>query len=183
MTTFSRLIKSPVHAFQFKEIELDESLKDSDLSVRIHHQLDEQFSAFKAAGIPLNIGTFEFAAGAETDPSDLTLVITASAPGHSRFAVHVLKFGDWLVYEPVMLDPWGCKFSDEDFKAEYGADIPATDAEIAVETEESVPKRVFRASSYDRGVQIAAAGARVAIDKKLGEKTPDWIVELSKESK
>jgi hypothetical protein len=41
--------------------------------------------------------------------------------------------------------------------------------------------RRHRAVSYDRGVQIAAAKVRVATDKKLGEKTPEWIVELARE--
>lgn len=43
--------------------------------------------------------------------------------------------------------------------------------------------RRYRPASYDRGVQIAAAKVRVATDKKLKQKTPQWIVELSREEK
>lgn len=36
-------------------------------------------------------------------------------------------------------------------------------------------------SSYDRGVQIAAARLRVICDRRLGNETPDWIKQLAAE--
>jgi hypothetical protein len=48
---------------------------------------------------------------------------------------------------------------------------------------ERKPERTttHRKSSYDRGVQIAAAKLRVATDRRIGETTPDWIKELAAE--
>ncbi|WIV29769.1 MULTISPECIES: hypothetical protein [Paenarthrobacter] len=36
-------------------------------------------------------------------------------------------------------------------------------------------------SPQDRKVQIAAAKARITLDKLIGDVTPDWIIALSKE--
>ena len=36
-------------------------------------------------------------------------------------------------------------------------------------------------SRHDRRVQIAAAKARVTLDKRLDEETPQWIVDLANE--
>lgn len=124
MTTFSRLVNSPVHAFQFKEIELDESLKNADLSVRLHHQLDAQFAEFQKADLPITVVTFEFEPF--TDPADLTLFINVSVFGQSRYATHELKLGEWLVIEPIMMAPGGTVMTDEDFQAEYGRYAPRT---------------------------------------------------------
>lgn len=52
-----------------------------------------------------------------------------------------------------------------------------------VDPRNAVHHRRYRAASYDRGVQISAAKVRVATDKKLKQKTPDWIVELAAEDK
>lgn len=124
MTTFSRLVNSPVHAFQFKEIELDEAYKNSDLSVRIHHQLDAQFAAWREANLMVNTGVFEFA---PTDPEkpvtgieDLQLLITCNSFGQSRFKSHELKMGEWLVIEPMMLPLNGIVMADQEFQDEYG---------------------------------------------------------------
>jgi hypothetical protein len=122
MTTFSRLINSPVHAFQFKEIELDEADKNADLSVKVHRQLDKQFAAFKEAKLPINIGTFDFARF--TSFEELTLFISANVFGQSRIVLHELKFGDWLVIEPLMLEPAGTVMTDQDFQDEYGQYAP-----------------------------------------------------------
>lgn len=125
MTTFSRLVNSPVHAFQFNLIELDEAYKDSDLSVRIHHQLDAQFAAFREANFMVNTGVFEFAP--ITDPEkpvtgieDLKLLITCNSFGQSRFKSHELKMGEWLVIEPMMLPLNGIVMTDQEFQDEYG---------------------------------------------------------------
>lgn len=37
------------------------------------------------------------------------------------------------------------------------------------------------ASSYDRGVQIAAARVRIITDRGLGKQTPEWIRQLAAE--
>jgi hypothetical protein len=124
MTTFSRLVNSPVHAFQFKEIELDEAYKDSDLSVRIHHQLDAQFAAWREANLMVNTGVFEFAP--VTDPEDLKLIINCNSFGQSRFKTHELKLGEWLVIEPMMLPLNGIVMTDEEFQDEYGRYVPRT---------------------------------------------------------
>lgn len=118
MTTFSRLVNSPVHSFQFKEIELDEAYKNSDLSVRIHHQLDAQFAAFREASLPVNTGVFEFAPF--TDSEDLKLIINCNSFGQSRFKTHELNLGDWLVIEPMMLPLNGIVMTDQQFQDEYG---------------------------------------------------------------
>lgn len=118
MTTFSRLVNSPVHAFQFKEIELDEAYKNSDLSVRIHHQLDAQFAAFREANLMVNTGVFEFAPLADSE--DLKLIINCNSFGQSRFKTHELKMGEWLVIEPMMLPLNGIVMTDQDFQDEYG---------------------------------------------------------------
>lgn len=118
MTTFSRLVNSPVHAFQFKEIEIDEAYKNSDLSVRIHHQLDAQFAAFREASLPVNTGVFEFAPF--TDSEDLKLIINCNSFGQSRFKTHELNLGDWLVIEPMMLPLNGIVMTDQQFQDEYG---------------------------------------------------------------
>ncbi|MET3143582.1 UNVERIFIED_ORG: hypothetical protein ABIB19_003483 [Arthrobacter sp. UYEF10] len=48
---------------------------------------------------------------------------------------------------------------------------------------ESVPpsRRPASVSPQDRKVQIAAARARITLDKLTGDVTPDWIIALSKE--
>jgi flagellar biogenesis protein FliO len=52
----------------------------------------------------------------------------------------------------------------------------------ASETHALAPsQRPAAVSSQDRKVQIAAAKARVTLDKRLGEDTPGWIVALSAE--
>lgn len=43
------------------------------------------------------------------------------------------------------------------------------------------PQRTFSPASYDRRVQIAAAQARVTLDKRLHIKTPQWIIDLANE--
>lgn len=43
------------------------------------------------------------------------------------------------------------------------------------------PARRRTTSSRDRRVQIAAAKARVTIDKRLHVETPKWIVDLANE--
>jgi hypothetical protein len=118
MTTFSRLVNSSVHAFQFNLIELDEAYKNSDLSVRIHHQLDAQFAAFREANLMVNTGVFEFAPF--TDSEDLKLIINCNSFGQSRFKTHELKLGDWLVIEPMMLPLNGIVMTDQEFQDEYG---------------------------------------------------------------
>lgn len=118
MTTFSRLVNSPVHAFQFKMIELDEAYKNSDLSVQIHHQLDAQFAAWREANLMVNTGVFEFAPF--TDSENLKLIINCNSFGQSRFKTHELKLGDWLVMEPMMLPLNGIVMTDEEFQDEYG---------------------------------------------------------------
>ncbi|MDQ4501848.1 hypothetical protein [Sinomonas sp. ASV322] len=42
-------------------------------------------------------------------------------------------------------------------------------------------RRPASVSPEDRRVQIAAARARIEIDKLTGDATPDWIIALSKE--
>jgi hypothetical protein len=42
-------------------------------------------------------------------------------------------------------------------------------------------RRPASVSPEDRKVQIAAAKARVTLDKLIGDETPDWIIALSKE--
>ncbi|MGO4582799.1 hypothetical protein AB4Z38_02755 [Arthrobacter sp. 2RAF6] len=42
-------------------------------------------------------------------------------------------------------------------------------------------QRPATVSPEDRKVQIAAAKARVTLDKRLGEDTPEWIIALSQE--
>lgn len=42
-------------------------------------------------------------------------------------------------------------------------------------------QKQHRPSSYDRGVQIAAARLRLATDQTEGKTTPDWIVALANE--
>jgi hypothetical protein len=50
------------------------------------------------------------------------------------------------------------------------------------ETESIVPsQRPASVSPQDRRVQIAAARARVTLDKLTGDKSPEWIIALSKE--
>lgn len=125
MTTFSRLVNSPIHAFQFKEIELDEAYKNSDLSVRIHHQLDAQFAAWREANLPVNTGVFEFAPFTDfeepvTGIEDLKLIINCNSFGQSRFKTHELNLGDWLVIEPMMLPLNGIVMTEQEFQDEYG---------------------------------------------------------------
>ena len=55
--------------------------------------------------------------------------------------------------------------------------------EPAENVERQSVSRKHRPASYNRDVQIAAAKVRVVTDKKLGETTPEWIVELSREEK
>lgn len=43
------------------------------------------------------------------------------------------------------------------------------------------PSRRRSSSSRDRRVQIAAAKARVTLDKRLRVETPKWIVDLANE--
>lgn len=118
MTTFSRLVESSVHAFQFKKIELDKTFEDFIPSVKIHLQLDAQFEAFRQANFMVNVSTFEFAP--VTDPEDLTLVIVLNSFGQSQFKRHELKLGEWLVIEPTMLPLNGIVMTDEEFQDEYG---------------------------------------------------------------
>lgn len=131
MTTFSRLVNSPVHSFQFKEIELDEALKNTDLSVRIHHQLDAQFAAYREANLMVNTGVFEFAPVNPEAPTtgieDLKLIININSFGQSRFKTHELKLGDWLVIEPMMLPLNGMVMTDQEFQDEYGRYAPRTE--------------------------------------------------------
>ena len=42
-------------------------------------------------------------------------------------------------------------------------------------------RRPATVTPEDRRVQIAAARARIQIDKLTGDTTPDWIIALSKE--
>jgi hypothetical protein len=42
-------------------------------------------------------------------------------------------------------------------------------------------RRPASVSPQDRKVQIAAAKARITLDKLTGDVTPDWIIALSKE--
>ncbi|MCZ2403111.1 hypothetical protein IV498_07930 [Paenarthrobacter sp. Z7-10] len=42
-------------------------------------------------------------------------------------------------------------------------------------------RRPASVSPEDRKVQIAAAKARITLDKLTGDVTPDWIIALSKE--
>jgi hypothetical protein len=134
MTTFSRLVESPVHAFQFRKIELDKAYENSDPSFKTHLQLDEQFAAFKKANLMVNIGVFEFAP--VTDPEDLTLIITCNSFGQSRFKSHELKLGDWLVIEPMMLPLNGIVMTDQDFQDEYGQYAPRTEDDLRSEQSE-----------------------------------------------
>lgn len=122
MTTFSRLVDSPIHAFQFNLIEPSETDKNADLSVKLHRQLDEQFAAFKEANLPINIVTFEFAQF--TDLQELTLVITSNVFGRSRVVLHELKLGDWLVIEPLMGSETGEVMTDEAFEEKFGNYAP-----------------------------------------------------------
>jgi hypothetical protein len=55
-------------------------------------------------------------------------------------------------------------------------------ADAASETRAVAPsQRPASVSAEDRKVQIAAAKARVTLDQRLSEDTPDWIVALSQE--
>lgn len=51
----------------------------------------------------------------------------------------------------------------------------------AVDREVPASRRPASVSREDRRVQIAAAKARVTLDKRLGVETPDWIIALSHE--
>ncbi|WP_284753102.1 hypothetical protein [Arthrobacter sp. efr-133-R2A-120] len=63
-----------------------------------------------------------------------------------------------------------------------GTDDALMAAATASETRAVVPsQRPASVSAEDRKVQIAAAKARVLLDKRLGEDTPGWIVALSAE--
>ncbi|MFJ4169974.1 hypothetical protein ACIPY3_10710 [Paenarthrobacter sp. NPDC089714] len=53
-------------------------------------------------------------------------------------------------------------------------------ADGAAERESKYPIKHL-ASSYDRGVQIAAARVRIITDRGLGKRTPDWILQLAAE--
>lgn len=44
-------------------------------------------------------------------------------------------------------------------------------------------RRPASVSTQDRKVQIAAAQARITLDKLTGDVTPDWIIALSRESR
>lgn len=51
-----------------------------------------------------------------------------------------------------------------------------------LETDGIAPsRRPASVSPEDRKVQIAAAKARLTLDKLTGDKTPEWIIALSKE--
>lgn len=52
----------------------------------------------------------------------------------------------------------------------------------ASEARALAPSRPAPVSSEDRKVQIAAAKARVILDRRLSEDTPGWIVALSREN-
>jgi hypothetical protein len=131
VTTFSRLVESPVHAFQFKKIKLDKAFEDCDPSYKTHIQLDAQFEAFREANFMVNVSTFEFAP--VTDPEDLKLLITLNSFGQSRFKTHELKLGEWLVIEPTMLPLNGVVMTDEDFQDEYGRYVPQAEATLISE--------------------------------------------------
>lgn len=55
-------------------------------------------------------------------------------------------------------------------------------AEKAVpKADAAAPARRRTTSSRDRRVQIAAAKARVTLDKRLHVETPQWIIDLANE--
>jgi hypothetical protein len=65
--------------------------------------------------------------------------------------------------------------------SERGHDAVSTAESSAADLENATPTpRVrHRASSYDRGVQIAAARLRLVTDSQLGLETPAWVKELA----
>lgn len=65
-----------------------------------------------------------------------------------------------------------CDRGPEKGTSESGAAHPAQDATFS-------PKTRHRATSYDRGVQIAAARLRLITDSQLGLETPTWVKELA----
>ncbi|WP_422758936.1 hypothetical protein [Paenarthrobacter sp. C1] len=60
---------------------------------------------------------------------------------------------------------------------------PVTQGRHAQSNADSIApsRRPASVSPQDRKVQIAAAKARITLDKLTGDVTPDWIIALSKE--